>query len=206
MKILAINGSVRKDGNCADMLEVLRKTLEAEGVEMEVVQVGTNIRPCLACYKCMETGKCVQTGDCVNETVEKFKEADGIVLASPVYHGTISGNLKCFIDRFFLVGGLGRNIFKHKVGAALCTVRRSGGQATYQQLLGVLDAFEMVLVTSDYWNVIHGAEKGEAVQDIEGVEVVEKLGRNIAWVLKCIKNSGIEPPVSTPRTMMNFIR
>lgn len=208
MKVLAINGSPRKDGNCADMLEVLRKTLENEGIEFEVLNVGTNVKPCLACYHCMNDSeiKCIQDKDCVNEALKKVQEADGIVLASPVYHGGITGNLKCFIDRLFLVGGLTRNIFKHKVGAALCTVRRSGGQGTYQQLLGVMDAFEMVLVTSDYWSVIHGAEKGEAVKDIEGVEVVEKLGRNIAWVLKCIKFSGVEPPKSEPRTMYNFIR
>lgn len=208
MKILAINGSPRKDGNCHDMLEVLRKSLAKEEIEFEELWVGSAIHPCLACYKCLESDemRCVQDNDCLNEAVQKCVEADGIILASPVYHGGITGNLKCFIDRLFLVGGLGRNIFKHKIGAALCTVRRSGGMNTYQQLLGVLDAFEMIIVSSDYWNVIHGAEKGEALKDVEGVEVIEKLGRNIAWILKCIEKSGIEPPASEPRTMYNFIR
>ncbi len=208
MKVLAINGSPRKGGNCSDMLKLLQNTLEKEGIEYEEIVVGTNIRPCLACYHCLDANdlQCVQKNDCVNEAIEKAKEADAIVIASPVYHGAMTGNLKCFLDRFFLAAGCGQNIFKHKVGAALCTVRRSGGQSTYQQLLGCMNAFEMILVTSDYWNVVHGADKGEAVNDIEGVEVVEKLGRNMAWIMKCINAAGIEPPVSEHRTMFNFIR
>ena len=92
--------------------------------------------------------------------------------------------MKCVLDRLILAAGCGDNQLKHKVGAALCTLRRSGGMETYQQLLGTINTMEMVLVTSDYWNAVHGADKGEAVQDIEGVEVIEKLGRNIAWMLK----------------------
>lgn len=208
MKILAINGSPRKDGNCSDMLKVLQKVLEAEGIEYEEIRIGTNIQPCSACYYCVEHNnlRCVKDNDCVNEALRKMEEADGLILASPVYHGSMTGAMKCFADRFFLAGGFKKNVFKHKIGAALCTTRRSGGQGTYQQLIGLMDAFEMLLVTSDYWNVIHGADAGEALQDVEGVAVVEKLGRNIAWILKCIKASGIEPPVSEPREMMNFIR
>ena len=114
--------------------------------------------------------------------------------------------MKCVLDRLILAAGCGDNQLKHKVGAALCTLRRSGGMETYQQLLGTINTMEMVLVTSDYWNAVHGADKGEAMQDIEGVEVIEKLGRNIAWMLKVIDKAGIEPPESRPRTMMNFIR
>ena len=149
---------------------------------------------------------CVQDDDGVNEIIAKCIEADGIVLASPVYHGGIAGGMKCVLDRLILAAGCGDNQLKHKVGAALCTLRRSGGMETYQQLLGTINTMEMVLVTSDYWNAVHGADKGEAMQDIEGVEVIEKLGRNIAWMLKVIDKAGIEPPESRPRTMMNFIR
>ena len=128
------------------------------------------------------------------------------VLLGAMIAGGIGGGMKCVLDRLILAAGCGDNQLKHKVGAALCTLRRSGGMETYQQLLGTINTMEMVLVTSDYWNAVHGADKGEAVQDIEGVEVIEKLGRNIAWMLKVIDKAGIEPPESRPRTMMNFVR
>ena len=114
--------------------------------------------------------------------------------------------MKCVLDRLILAAGCGENRLHHKVGAALCTLRRSGGMETYQQLLGTINTMEMVLVTSDYWNAVHGAEKGEVMQDTEGVEVIEKLGRNIAWMLKVIDKAGIEPPETGHRTMTNFIR
>ncbi|HIY53198.1 MAG TPA: flavodoxin family protein, partial [Candidatus Agathobaculum merdavium] len=166
------------------------------------------VHPCMACYHCLDnnTLRCVQNDDGVNEIIEKCIAADGIVLASPVYHGGIAGSMKCIMDRIMLAACCGENQFHHKVGAALCTLRRSGGMETYQQLLGLMDAMEMVLVTSDYWNAVHGADIGECKQDIEGVEVIEKLGRNIAWMLKVIDKAGIEPPETHHRTMFNYIR
>ena len=138
MKVVAINGSPRKDGNCAQMLEVLGKVLEQEGIEFEVCQPGAKVHPCMACYHCLDNGtlRCVQDDDGVNEIIAKCIEADGIVLASPVYHGGIAGGMKCVLDRLILAAGCGDNQLKHKVGAALCTLRRSGGMETYQQLLG----------------------------------------------------------------------
>ena len=178
MKVVAINGSPRKGGNCAQMLDVLGRVLENEGIEFEVCQPGAKVHPCMACYHCLDNGtpRCVQDDDGVNEIIEKCIEADGIVLASPVYHGGIAGGMKCVLDRLILAAGCGENKLHHKVGAALCTLRRSGGMETYQQLLGTINTMEMVLVTSDYWNAVHGAEKGEVMQDTEGVEVIEKLG------------------------------
>ena len=178
MKVVAINGSPRKGGNCAQMLDVLGKVLESEGIEFEVCQPGAKVHPCMACYHCLDNGtlRCVQDDDGVNAIIEKCIEADGIVLASPVYHGGIAGGMKCVLDRLILAAGCGENKLHHKVGAALCTLRRSGGMETYQQLLGTINTMEMVLVTSDYWNAVHGAEKGEVMQDTEGVEVIEKLG------------------------------
>ena len=178
MKVVAINGSPRKGGNCAQMLDVLGRVLENEGIEFEVCQPGAKVHPCMACYHCLDNGtlRCVQDDDGVNAIIEKCIEADGIVLASPVYHGGIAGGMKCVLDRLILAAGCGENRLHHKVGAALCTLRRSGGMETYQQLLGTINTMEMVLVTSDYWNAVHGAEKGEVMQDTEGVEVIEKLG------------------------------
>lgn len=208
MKVVAINGSPRKGGNCAQMLEVLGGVLEKEGIEFEVCQPGAKVHPCMACYHCLNntTLRCVQADDGVNEIIEKCIAADAIVLASPVYHGGIAGSMKCVMDRIMLAACCGENQFHHKVGAALCTLRRSGGMETYQQLLGLMDAMEMVLVTSDYWNAVHGADIGECKQDIEGVEVIEKLGRNIAWMLKVIDKAGIAPPETHSRTMFNYIR
>lgn len=208
MKVVAINGSPRKNGNCELSLQVLGKVLEKEGIEFEVIQPGPNVKPCLACYQCIDKGqtRCVQDKDGVNEIIEACSEADAIVLASPVYHGGISGNMKCVLDRLFLASGCVDNQFHHKVGAALVTLRRSGGLETYQQLLGTMNAMEMVLVTSDYWNAIHGANPGEVYDDVEGMEVVQKLGRNIAWMVKVINESKVPKPETNPRTMMNFIR
>ena len=210
MKVVAINGSPRKNGNTAKCMEVIGKEIEAAGIEFEVLQPGANVKPCLACYHCLDTGslRCVQTGDMVNEIIEKCIEADAIILGSPVYHGGIAGNMKCVIDRMMLAACCGENQFHHKVGAAFTTLRRSGGHETYHQLLGAMDAMEMVLVTSDYWNVVHGAEPGECVQDTEGMEVLAKLGRNIAWMVKVIDaaKGKIDPPETHHRTMTNFIR
>lgn len=210
MKVVAINGSPRKDGNNAQCLALMGEVFEAEGIGFEVLYPGTNVKPCLACYHCLNTGSvhCIQTNDMVNEIIDKCIEADAIVLSSPVYHGGISGNMKCVMDRVMLAACCGENKFKHKVGAAFCTLRRSGGLETYQQLLGLMNAMEMVLITSDYWNAVHGSEKGEALQDIEGVEVVTKLARNIAWIVKVLHSTmdTIQPPESHPRTMMNFVR
>lgn len=210
MKIVAINGSPRKGGNITQCLERMGEIFAQEGVEFEAIQLGAQVKPCLACYHCLNTGSlhCVQTDDGVNELIDKCIAADGILLASPVYHGGIAGNMKCVMDRVLLAAGCGENQFHHKVGAALCTLRRSGGMETYQQLLGLMDAMEMVIVTSDYWNAVHGAEIGEAMQDVEGMAVIEKLARNMAWMVKVLDaaKGKIDPPQSRPRPMMNFIR
>ena len=142
MKIVAINGSPRRDGNIARCLEVVGAEVERAGVEFEVVQPGAKVHPCMACYHCLNTGSlhCVQSDDMVNEIIDKCIAADGILLASPVYHGGIAGGMKCVLDRMMLAAGCGDNQFHHKVGAALCTLRRSGGMETYQQLLGTMES------------------------------------------------------------------
>ena len=191
MKIVAINGSPRKNGNTAQVLEVVRREVEAAGVEFQVFQPGAKVHPCMACYHCLNTGslRCVQTDDMVNDIIAACIEADGILL-----------------DRLMLAAGCGVNQLHHKVGGALCTLRRSGGMETYQQLLGTMDAMEMVIVTSDYWGAVHGADPGEALKDEEGMEVAARLGRDMAWMVKVLAESRVPVPESTPRPMMNFIR
>ena len=207
MKIVAINGSPRKNGNTAQLLEIVQKEIESNGVEFEIVQLGTDIKPCMACYSCLDTGSlhCV-INDGINDIIDTCCKADGILLASPVYHAGISGNMKCFLDRLMLAAGCGDNQFHHKVGGALCTLRRSGGSNAYHQLLAVMDCMEMVIVSSDYWGVVHGADPGEIVSDTEGIEVAAKLGRNMAWMVKVLAESKIPVPETHHRTMTNFIR
>ncbi|WP_308857206.1 flavodoxin family protein [uncultured Oscillibacter sp.] len=210
MKIVAINGSPRKNGNTARLLEAVGKEVRAAGVEFEVFQPGHRVYPCMACYHCLNTGslRCVQTDDMVNDIIAACIEADGILLASPVYHGGIAGNMKCVLDRLMLAAGCGDNQLHHKVGGALCTLRRSGGMETYQQLLGTMDAMEMLIVTSDYWGAVHGADPGECLEDAEGMEVACKLGRNMAWAVKALAaaKETVPPPATARRTMTNFIR
>lgn len=206
MKVLAINGSPRKDGNTQQCLEAMCKEFAQVGIEVEIVQPGTAVKPCQACYYCLGEGSphCVQK-DCANEIIDKMIAADGIILASPVYYGGISGNMKCLLDRAFLSCG---HLLHHKVGAAVCTLRRSGGLETYQQLCAYMNSMEMVLATADYWGAVHGLDKGECAQDTEGMEVVEKLARNMAWIMRVIdaEKGKIDAPETAKRTFTNFVR
>lgn len=208
MKIVAINGSPRKNGNNTQLLEIVRREVEAAGVEFEVVQPGANVHPCMACYHCLNTAslRCVMDDDGVNDIIAKCIEADGILLTSPVYHAGIAGGMKCVLDRLMLAAACGENQFRHKVGGALCTLRRSGGSETYHQLLATMDCMEMVIVTSDYWGAAHGADPGEVLADAEGVDVAAKLGRNMAWMVKVLAESKVPLPEVTHRTMTNFVR
>lgn len=208
MKIVAINGSPRKNGNLTQLLEVVRKEVESAGVEFQVLQPGAGVHPCMACYHCLNTGslRCVMEDDGVNDIIAACCEADGILLASPVYHAGIAGSMKCVLDRMMLAAGCGVNQLHHKVGGALCTLRRSGGSETYHQLLAAMDCMEMVLVTSDYWGAAHGADPGEVLQDTEGVDVAAQLGRNMAWMVKVLSESKVPVPERGHRTMTNFVR
>ena len=139
------------------------------------------------------------------EIVQVGNKMISIILASPVYYGGISGTMKCFLDRAFLAAG---HKLHHKVGASIVTARRSGALETFQQLNAYLNTMEMIMPTADYWNNLHGLDVGEINQDIEGIEVVQKLARNMAWIMKVIEASKgkIDPPETKPRTMTNFIR
>ena len=208
MKIVAINGSPRKNGNTARCLEAVGREVTAAGVEFQVFQPGPNVRPCMACYHCLNTGslRCVREDGGVNDIIAACIEADGILLASPVYHGGIAGGMKCVLDRLMLAAGCGDNQLRRKAGGALCALRRSGGMETYQQLLGTMDAMEMVIVTSDYWGAVHGADPGEVLEDEEGMAVARKLGRNMAWMVKVLHDTAVPIPADVSRPMMNFIR
>ena len=209
MKVVAVQGSPRKNGNTAYALEVIGNVLRNEGIDFEIIEIGgKHIRGCLACNKCFDNKdeKCVITTDVLNDSILKMKEADGIIIASPVYYSGIAGTMKCFLDRAFYVAGSNGNWFRHKVGASVVAVRRTGGSVTFDSLNHYLNIAEMLIPSSNYWNVIHGREIGEAAQDKEGIQIMETLGKNMAWMLKMRERSKDIAPKQTEKVFTNFIR
>ena len=211
MKVLAINGSPNKEGNTFHALTIVGSKLKDQDIEFEILDIGNKaVRGCMACGKCRETKdeKCSVTTDPLNEWIQKMKAADGLILASPVHFSGIPGTMKSFLDRAFYVSSGNGNLFRHKVGAAVVAVRRSGGSSTFDSLNHYLMYCEMILATSNYWNIIHGRMPGEVLKDEEGNQIMETLGNNMAWILK-MKNQAKEsvpapPPVQ--KIMTNFIR
>ena len=164
MKVVAFNGSPKKEGNTYHGIKMVAEELEKEGIEVEIIHVGNKtIRGCLACNGCArnQDEKCV-IKDEVNEWIQKMKEADGIILGSPVHYASVGATMKAFLDRAFYVTSVNKSMLRHKVGAAVVAVRRSGGIPTFDQLNNYINYSEMLMPTSNYWNVIHGTAPGEA--------------------------------------------
>ena len=210
MKVLAINGSPNANGNTALALDTVLKELEKEGISTEVIQIGNKpVRGCIACGTCIEKGdcKCV-LADGANVWISKMVEADGLLLGSPVYYSGVNGTLKSFLDRaFFVTSAAGRKM-RLKVGAAVVAVRRSGGTATFDQLNKYFTISEMLVPTSNYWNVIHGMALEEAQGDAEGLQVMRVLGKNMAWLMKLVDygKRNLPPPAIEEKIFTNFIR
>jgi multimeric flavodoxin WrbA len=211
MKVVAINGSPNKNGNTACSLQVVGGRLKSNGIDFEVIHIGHKaIHGCIGCGQCRvkKDGTCGIKNDELNEHIPVLRAADGIILASPVHFSGIAGTMKCFLDRLFYVSLSNGNFFRHKVGAALVAVRRTGGSHTLDGLNHYLTYSEMQLATSNYWNVIHGRTPGEVMFDSEGVSTLEVLGDNMAWQLKMRettrqKNDG---PAPAQKVMTHFIR
>jgi multimeric flavodoxin WrbA len=204
MKVLAFNGSPHPNGSTNTSLKIIADELSKKGIETEIVQVGgKTIKGCVACYKCRELKRCVYSNDIVNEYVEKIASYDGIIIGSPVYYAGIAGTLKCFLDRLFFSGPS----MRYKVGAAVVALRRSGGVTTFQQINNYFNLTQMVITPSQYWNVIHGTNSEEVVQDKEGVQIIQTIGQNMAWLLQTIEKGrdAISEPVPTERVRTNFI-
>ena len=211
MKVIAINGSPHKEGNTFHALNMVGDELKAAGIEFEIIHIGHKpIHGCMACNRCAvnKDEKCSQSTDIVNDCIQQMKEADGILLGSPVYYSGIAGTMKCFLDRVFYVAGTNGNLFRHKVGAALVAVRRSGGSATLDSMNHYITYSEMVVATSSYWNIIHGRSAGEVEMDGEGKQTMQTLGRNMAWILqmKEATKDSIIAPEKVMKVMTNFIR
>lgn len=211
MKVVAINGSPNREGNTYKALTMVGSKLKEQGIGFEILHVGNKaIRGCLACGKCKKTAdeKCTITGDPVNDYIQVMKNADGLILAAPVYYAGIPGTMKCFLDRVFYVSGSNGGLFRHKVGASVVAVRRTGGSVTFDSLNHYITYSGMVMATSNYWNVIHGRMPGEVVQDEEGVQIMEVLGSNMAWILKMKEatRESVPAPAAAPKVMTHFIR
>ncbi len=211
MKVIAINGSPRKDGNTSVLINTIFKELEEQGIKTNTINVGSKlIRGCIACMKCFENqdGHCAQKKDPLNDWLDEMREADGIILGSPVYHAGLSGQLKVFIDRTAMVAIANGDMFQRKAGAAVAAVRRTGGAATTSFLNTYFTSAQMILVGSSYWNVGYGMDKKEVLKDGEGLQTMQNLGKNMAWLIKSIKASKNQVPA--PETSMdiitNFIR
>lgn len=182
-KVLIINGSPRVGGNTSIALNEMVKIFEAEGVEAEVVQIGNkDIRGCIACGSCHEKGKCV-FDDVVNELAPKFEEANGLVVASPVYYASANATLIACLDRLFYSTGFDKTM---KVGASVVVARRGGLSATFDELNKYFTISGMPVASSQYWNSVHGREKGQAEQDAEGLQTMRVLARNMSFLMKSI--------------------
>lgn len=209
MKVLLVNGSPHKHGCTYTALEEIAKTLKEEGIDSEIYYIGFDAQPCRACYACAKLKRCV-INDKVNEFIDYAADFDGYVIGSPVHYAAASGLITNFLDRaFFAAYRSGQNIFAHKPGAAIASARRAGTTATLDQLNKYFTINQMPIISGRYWNMVHGAAPEEIYQDLEGMQNLRILARNMAWHLKCQeagKNAGILPPKDEEVVYTNFIR
>ncbi|KJS32734.1 MAG: FMN reductase [Desulfatitalea sp. BRH_c12] len=189
IKVVAFNGSPRKDGNTFRLINTVLDELVQEGIETELVQIGAkNIRGCIACYKCFENKnqRCAVTKDMLNDCIEKMLAADGIILGSPTYFANMSTDLKALIDRAGLVAKANGDIYRRKVGAAVVAVRRAGSVHTFDGINHFFTISQMIIPGASYWNMGIGLDKGDVEKDDEGMQTMRTLGQNMAWLLKKI--------------------
>lgn len=187
MKVVAFNGSPRKEGNTASLIGYVLAELEKEGIETEIVQIGgKTVHGCIACAKCFESKdrRCVIDNDIVNECIEKMLEADGIILASPTYFADLTPELKALIDRAGFVAKANSEMFRYKVGAAVVAVRRAGSVHVFDSINHFFTISQMIIPGSSYWNMGIGLAEGDVEKDEEGIRTMRVLGQNMAWLLK----------------------
>ena len=205
MKVLLLNGSPREKGNTYIALNEMKKVFDAEGIKAEIICVGNkSIRGCTACKGCATAGKCV-FDDCVNEIAEKFKNADGLVLGSPVYYASANATLIALLDRLFYSARFDKTM---KVGAAVAAARRGGITSTFDELNKYFTISGMPVASGQYWNGIHGSGMGEAEGDAEGLQSMRTLAKNMTFLLKSIElgKEKFGLPEKEPRVATNFIR
>lgn len=204
MKVLLINGSPRGEGNTFIALSEVAKALETNGIETEIVSIGTKaVQGCIACNRCMALGRCVFRDELYDMVREKLERADGIVIGSPVYYAGPNGSLCALLDRLFYSAS---SLLQYKPAASVAVCRRGGASATFDRLNKYFTISNMPVVSSQYWNSVHGRLCGEAWQDAEGLQTMRTLGNNMAWVLKSLKNGGQSIPMREQGIMTSFIR
>ncbi len=190
MKVVALNGSARKDGNTAIIINLVFDELKKEGIETELIQMAGNpIAGCIACYKCFKNKnrRCSVEKDMLNDIIEKMLEADGIILGSPTYFSDVSSGMRAFIERCGFVARANDYMFKYKVGAGVVAVRRAGAIPAFNSIMLFLHYMQMMIPGSSYWNIAIGRDPGEVLKDEEGVQTMKTLGQNMAWLLKKVR-------------------
>ena len=206
MKVLLLNGSSHRNGTTFTALDEVARVLKNEHIDTEIFQLGNpELRDCTGCQACRKIGKCVYN-DIVNDFVEKARTCDGFIFGSPVYYAHPSGRILTFLDRAFYSGS---SAFAYKPAAAVAVARRSGTTATFDVLNKYFTICNMPVVSSQYWNNLHGNSMEEARQDAEGLQTMRTLGLNMAWLLKCIdsgRKMGITKPQIEEKIKTNFIR
>lgn len=204
MKVVIINGSPHKKGCTYTALAEVAGQLEAEGIETVWVHVGAKpVQDCIACGKCAPSGRCVFDDDQINATADLLREADGLLVGSPVYYAGPSGAVCSFLDRLFYPCS---GDYEGKVAAAVVSCRRAGSTAALDRLNKYFNLGRMPQVNSQYWNMVHGNTPDEVRQDLEGLQIMRTLGRNMAWMLKSIEAGGIPRPEREATARTNFIR
>jgi len=191
MKVIAFNGSARKEGNTSILLNIVLEELKTEGIETELYSLaGKKISGCIACYKCLERKdkRCAVDNDVVNDCIQKMLEADGILLGSPTYFADLTAGMKALIERSGMVARVNGDLLKRKVGAGVVAVRRAGATHVFDSLNFFFFISQMIVPGSSYWNLGIGREPGEVNSDIEGVQTMKNLGKNMAWLLKKINS------------------
>ena len=208
MKLVAFNGSPREKGNTAAVLERICGKLEQEGIETETFLVGNiPVSGCQACGWCKNhKGRCVVEKDPVNLWMEKMREADGILLASPIYFAGITGPMKAFLDRAFYAAWASGGLFRHKIGAAFTVARRAGCLQGLDQLNHYLLYSEMLIAPGNYWNVVYGHHKGDTARDEEGMQIIDRMTENLRYFLSMKAQSTLKPPEPAGKIFTNFIR
>jgi len=192
MKVVALNGSARKDGNTAMLIQVVFEELKKEGIETELIQLaGKNIQGCLACYKCFKNKdrRCSVDKDILNDIMARMEKAEGILLGSPTYFSDVTSGMRAFIERCGFVARANDYMFKGKVGAAVVAVRRAGSIQAFTSMNLFLHYMQMFMPGSSYWNIGIGRDPGDVMKDEEGIQTMKTLGQNMAWLLKKLHSS-----------------
>lgn len=189
MKVVAFNGSARKEGNTAMLLNLVLEEIRKEGIETEIVHLsGRPLQGCASCFKCFgnKDRKCAVDGDFANECIAKMIEAEGILIGSPTYFADVSTSTKALIERCGMVARANGDMFRRKVGAGVIAVRRAGAMHAFNSINHFFLIGQMIVPGSSYWNMAFGRQPGEAMNDNEGVQTMKNLGQNMAWLLKKI--------------------